>query len=200
MRFLVDSIGLLAASIALAGCSSATPRLAGLEEVPKHLHLDGLAPVELQVDLPNFHRISNTVYRGAQPRAEGLRELNEMGVKTIVNLREIRQDTDEIESYGFAYHHLPTQPWSVDERTIIAFLKKVTDKNAQPVFVHCHHGADRTGALCAAYRIVVDDWSKEAAIREMTLGGYGYHPIWFNLILTIESLNVERIRAAIATG
>ncbi len=170
-----------------------------LGDIPNHLHLDGLAPIELQGDLPNFHRISDCVYRGAQPRAEGLHELNELGIKTIVNLRDFRQDLDEIESYGFAYHHLPIQPWELNEETIVTFLRKVTDENAQPVFVHCHHGADRTGALCAAYRIIVEDWSKEAAINEMTLGGFGYHPIWFNLVLTIDQLDVERIRAMLAS-
>ena len=37
--------------------------------------------------LKNFAKISNALYRGAQPGAEGFRTLKDMGVKTIVNLR-----------------------------------------------------------------------------------------------------------------
>lgn len=39
------------------------------------------------------------------------------------------------------------------------------------------HGSDRTGTMCALYRIAVQGWSKEDAIREMTAGGFGFHRI-----------------------
>ena len=64
-----------------------------------------------------------------------------------------------------------------------------------PVFVHCLHGADRTGTMCAAYRVVVDGWTKQQAIDEMTKGGYGFHPVWANLPKFIENLDVEKIKA-----
>ena len=49
------------------------------------------------------------------------------------------------------------------------------------VLVHCQHGADRTGTMCALYRILRQDWKVEDAITEMKDGGYGYHSIWFHL-------------------
>ena len=81
------------------------------------------------------------------------------------------------------------------EEDIVRFLRIVTDKNRQPVFVHCLHGADRTGTMCAAYRVVVDGWTKQQAIDEMTKGGYGFHPVWTNLPKLIENLDVEKIKA-----
>ena len=42
-------------------------------------------------------------------------------------------------------------------------------------------GADRTGTMCALYRILRQDWKVEDAIAEMKDGGYGYHSIWFHL-------------------
>ena len=196
-RIIWFNLLLLVAAGASVGCASNCADSFDLSKVPNHLHLDGITLVELEGDLPNFHQISETVYPGAQPRQQGLRELRELGIKTIVNLRDVQQDADAIESFGFAYHHFPTQPWEIDEDAIITFLKEVTDESAQPVFIHCHHGSDRTGVLCAAYRVVVQDWSKQDAIEEMTVGGFGYHPIWFNLVFTIENLDVERVRSAI---
>ncbi|MHC4213170.1 MAG: hypothetical protein ACYSWP_07365 [Planctomycetota bacterium] len=35
----------------------------------------------------NFHKVSDQLYRGAQPTAEGMVKLKNMGVKTIVSLR-----------------------------------------------------------------------------------------------------------------
>ena len=77
---------------------------------------------------------------------------------------------------------------------IEAFLKIVSDKKNAPVFVHCQYGADRTGTMCAIYRIVILGWPKEEAIREMKEGGFGYHPIWKKLLKYIRALDVDRIK------
>ena len=49
--------------------------------------------------------------------------------------------------------------------------------------------------MTAIYRIVVQDWSKADAIAEMRQGGFGYHPIWSNLIRYIENLDVTEWKA-----
>ena len=61
--------------------------------------------------------------------------------------------------------------------------------------MHCQHGADRTGAMSALYRIAVQGWSKEEAIREMVHGGFNYHEIWINRPRWIRELDIGRIRA-----
>ena len=66
--------------------------------------------------------------------------------------------------------------------------------NPPPVLVHCQHGADRTGTMCAVYRIAVDGWTKKEAIREMRDGGFNFHEVWQNLPRWIEDLDVESIR------
>ncbi|MCK5172282.1 MAG: dual specificity protein phosphatase family protein [Planctomycetes bacterium] len=62
-----------------------------------------------------------------------------------------------------------------------------------PVFVHCRHGADRTGTACAVYRIAVEGWSKAEAIEEMTKGGFDFHGIYKNLVDYIEELDMDKI-------
>lgn len=88
------------------------------------------------------------------------------------------------------------KPWHPEDKEAVRFLKTVTDKSKTPVFVHCQRGADRTGVMCAIYRIVVQDWSKQQAIEEMTKGGFGFHTAWVNLIEYIKDLDIEKIKQA----
>jgi protein tyrosine/serine phosphatase len=150
--------------------------------------------VEAGPNLPNLHRVTPSLYRGAQPEDEGFGELKALGIKTVVNLRSMHSDRSETEAHGLGYVHLAEQAWAAEDEETLAFLKVALDPERQPIFVHCQHGADRTGTSVAAYRIVVQGWSKRDAIREMTNGGFGYHSIWTNLIRYVENLDVEKMR------
>jgi protein tyrosine phosphatase (PTP) superfamily phosphohydrolase (DUF442 family) len=145
--------------------------------------------------LPNLHKVNDGLYRGAQPTADGIRELEKLGVKTIVNLRSSHSDKEILGNARLAYATIPMSAWDVREEDIIRFLQIVTDEKRQPVFVHCQHGADRTGVMCAAYRVVVEGWTKQQAIDEMAQGGFGFHPIWKSLPKLIQSLDVEKTKA-----
>ena len=144
--------------------------------------------------LPNFYKVSDELYRGAQPTAEGMKQLEKLGVKTVVNLRALHSDRDELKSTDLSYVHIGMTAWCVSDNDVIRFLRVVTDPNRTPAFVHCEHGSDRTGAMCASYRIVVQGWSKEEAIKEMTKGGYGFNRFWQNLPKFICKLNVQKIK------
>ena len=150
-------------------------------------------PIE-KPGLPNLHRVAPGLYRGAQPTAQGMAELKKMGVKTVVNLRSFHSDRDEIGDTGLAYEHIYMKAWHAETKEIVRFLQIATDKGRTPVFFHCKHGADRTGTMCAVYRIAVCGWSKDEAIAEMTQGGFGYHTVWTNLIKFIRKLDVEDVK------
>ncbi|MHC4690923.1 MAG: hypothetical protein ACYS5F_15040, partial [Planctomycetota bacterium] len=49
----------------------------------------------------------------------------------------------------------------------------------------------------AIYRIFVQGWDKEEAIKEMTNGGFGFHSVWWNLVNYLKELEVEKIRVAL---
>ena len=68
-----------------------------------------------------------------------------------------------------------------------------------PVLVHCHHGADRTGLICALWRILYESWSRQAAIDELIEGGYGFHPIWFNIPRYLREVNLIDLRDRIGS-
>ena len=150
-------------------------------------------PVKL-AGAPNLHKVTDNLYRSAQPSAEGVRNLKDLGVKTIISLRAFHSDRDEIGDTGLGYEHLFMKTWSPEREDVIRFLKTAIDSSRQPVLVHCQHGADRTGSMLAVYRVVVEGWSMKAAAQEMTEGGYGFHEVWVNLIPWLNSLDMESIR------
>jgi protein tyrosine phosphatase (PTP) superfamily phosphohydrolase (DUF442 family) len=145
--------------------------------------------------VPNLHKVSDDAYRGAQPTAEGMQQLEKLGVRTIINLRSFHSDRDEIGETGLGYEHIYMKTWHPEDEEVARFLKIVTDPNRTPVFVHCRRGADRTGTMCAVYRIAVQGWSKDEAIEEMTKGGFGFYSGWRNLVEYIRSLDVDEMKA-----
>ena len=144
--------------------------------------------------VPNLYKVSDALYRSAQPSAEGMNNLKTIGIETVVNLRSFHSDREEIADTGLAYEHIYMKAWHPEEKEAVRFLQIVTNPRRVPVIVHCEYGADRTGAMCALYRVAVQGWSREEAIEEMVHGGFGFHGAWGNLIRWINALDVERIR------
>lgn len=145
--------------------------------------------------LPNLHKVSDDLYRGAQPAAEGIERLKALGVKTIINLRSSdTADKDLPMLSGIAYERIPMTAWRPNDPDVVRFLQIVTDESRLPAFVHCRRGADRTGMMVAIYRIAVQDWDKEQAITEMTQGGFRFNSGWQNLVQYIRDLDIEAIK------
>ena len=150
-------------------------------------------PVELR-GVPNLFKVHDSLYRSAQPTAEGMSNLKNIGIVTVINLRSFHSDRVEIGDTGLAYEHIYMKAWHPERKEAVRFLQIVTDPKRAPVLVHCQHGADRTGIMTAFYRIAVQRWSKEEAIREMTTGNFGFNEVWTNLPDWIRELDVESIR------
>jgi protein tyrosine phosphatase (PTP) superfamily phosphohydrolase (DUF442 family) len=150
-------------------------------------------PVELQ-GVPNLHKVSDSLYRSGQPTAEGMRNLKELGVVTVVNLRSFHSDRDELGTTGLAYEHITMKAWHPERKEAVRFLQIVADAKQSPVLVHCMHGSDRTGAMVAVYRIAIEGWTKEDAIEEMRKGGFGFNETWVNLPAWIRDLDVDSLR------
>ena len=150
-------------------------------------------PVVLE-GVPNLHRINDRLYRSAQPTAEGMANLKELGIKTIVSLRSFHSDRDEIWNTGLEYEDIFMKAWHPEREDVVRFLRLASDPERTPILVHCQHGADRTGVMSAIYRVAVQGWSKEEAIREMVQGGFNYHEAWINIPPWIRKLDIEKVR------
>lgn len=144
--------------------------------------------------VPNLHKVSETLYRSAQPKAEGMVNLKAYGIKTIINLRSFNSDRKEIGDTGLGYEHIFMKAWHPEVKEAVMFLKIVKDPKRAPVLVHCQHGADRTGIMCAIYRVAVQGWTKAEALKELKEGGFGFHEVWKNLPPWFEKLDIEAIK------
>ncbi len=119
----------------------------------------------------NFDQVDAHVYRGAQPTEEGFRYLAKIGVKTIIDLREAdgrsTAEARSVAANGMRYVNVPmtglTPPTEAEITKILGILE---DGANGPVFVHCKRGADRTGAVIAAYHIFHDKWDNTRALKD----------------------------------
>jgi tyrosine-protein phosphatase SIW14 len=132
----------------------------------------------------NAGKISETLYRGAQPREVGLSELKILGITTIVDLRgedreKIAWERKRAESLGMRFVNIPVSGWSppTDEQ-VVQFLSLFRGDPGKKIFVHCRFGDDRTGVFTAVYRMAIEKWSAEQAMNEMYFFGFNgfWHP------------------------
>ncbi|HCE45008.1 MAG TPA: protein-tyrosine-phosphatase [Lentisphaeria bacterium] len=151
--------------------------------------------VPMQLDgVPNLHMITGTLYRSAQPTGEGMKNLGKLGIKTVINLRAFHSDKDEIKGTDILNERLNVKTWHIEDEDVVKFLQIVRKKENGPFLVHCQHGADRTGVMSCMFRIIEEGWSKDDAIKEMTEGGYGFHPVWKNIIDYVNNADIAKIR------
>ena len=116
--------------------------------------------------LGNFAQISAHLFRGEQPTKEGVAALKKMEVRTIISLRSYHSDRRVLKGSGLQYVHLRCKAWQPNDTFIAQFIKLLRESAHRPVFVHCQHGADRTGMMVAAYRIIEQGWNVADAARE----------------------------------
>ena len=133
----------------------------------------GLAAAE-PIGVPNFHQVSDRIFRGAQPTVEGFQALAKMGIKTIVDLRreasQARAEQQVVEALGMKFLSVPMQMGAPTDQQISRVIEEL-NSNAGPVFVHCHGGRDRTGTVIACYRKTHDAWDSQKALDEANLDG-----------------------------
>ena len=147
-------------------------------------------------DLPNLHRITSKFYRSGQPTAQGIITASKAyGIRTIVSLND---KPDESTLTGLKLVHVPMSAFKTadeDDPQLARSLAAIQRGLARgPTLVHCQHGKDRTGGIVAVWRILYQGWSKEAAIREMNEGGFGYSNWLFSNARHIRSLDIEKLR------
>jgi protein tyrosine/serine phosphatase len=190
--------GITLAAFILIGTLPCTPAHAGETNAPAPSRPATWAVKLDRPGLMNFYQLNTNFYRGAQPSADGVQQLKSLGVRTDVDLRAFHSDTQLVAGSGLKQARLHMRPWHAEDEDVIAFLKIAMNTNNLPLFVHCKRGADRTGMVCAMYRIVVCGWTKEQALDEMKNGGFDFWPGWKNIVRYIEQVDVDRIRREVA--
>lgn len=148
--------------------------------------------------LDNLYRVSEKLYRSAQPMQGGLVSAQTLGIRTVLSLQIVDFDSglDETAELSLSLVHVPMMPSSVTDEDVLKALRAIQASDG-PVLVHCLHGADRTGTVVAMYRVVFQNWSKDRAIDEMTNGGFGYHVEYASLVELIRRADIAAYRQAL---
>ena len=148
----------------------------------------------------NLHRISPMLYRSEQPTALGMKNLEKLGIRTVINLRAFNDDEDEVKGTTLRTERVKILTWRIDDQHVIEVMRMLKRTENGPFLIHCQHGADRTGVMSAMYRVLEQGWTPEDALKELIDGGYGYHAMWKNIVRYVKSVDVAKLREAVASG
>lgn len=137
--------------------------------------------------IENGYKVDDSVWRGAQPADSAWPLLAAAGVKLVVDLNstgDAIQQQAKLAQLAGIQHFFPAS-WSgilppSQERVDSAI--QIIRSYPGPAFIHCLHGSDRTGTLCAIWRMFHDRWDFDDAMAEAftSLGLQGMHEFWFS--------------------
>ena len=152
--------------------------------------------------VPNLYRMAPNLYRSAQPTAEGFRNLQKLGVRSVISTRQTVNDAPLAVGTDLDLTRIPMKTRHVAEKSgakVVAALQALEAALLRgPVLVHCHHGADRTGLIAALYRMIHQSWTRDEALLELHEGGFGFHPMWGNIPKYLQGVDLADLRERIA--
>lgn len=134
-------------------------------------------PLAPESGIPRFAEIHPGLARGGEPTEKGLRYLHQNGYRTVVSFLADAAESASVVNSGMKWVHIPIRSsfFGSDIPTseqVDQFLTVAGDSTLYPMFIHCHAGKDRTGAMSAIYRVQACGWSKQDALDEMS--GFGF--------------------------
>jgi len=168
----------LFASVAL-GCAFAMLG-SGCVYFSKHT-VEGACSNDLGSPIRNFCVVTpGVLWRGERPSKKDASWLLQHGVGTVVNLEVVLDDHIAFEDAAVSsdltrtvdyfqirdFEPVHALNWSLLDDHVARFLAVVSN-SPKPVYVHCLDGIDRTSVLIAAYRMLIEGYSREKALEEM---------------------------------
>jgi tyrosine-protein phosphatase SIW14 len=142
----------------------------------------------------NLYRVEPDLFRSAQPTVAGFREIAALGVKSVLDVAGGEGDAPIARGTELKLFQVPMSAFGLRDDRVLEALRILADPVNRPLVIHCQHGADRTGAIVALYRVVIQGWSKADAVREMDEGGFHHSSLWRNLDDYVLKANVEALR------
>lgn len=148
----------------------------------------------------NLHQMTPTLYRSGLPDSNAAPLLEKLKIGTVINFLP-ESDADWLKSPDIRQVQLTYRTNHVDDSDVLAALRAIQEAETNgPVLMHCKHGSDRTGLMAAMYRVVIQGWSKEDALNEMTLGGFGTSNGFKDGVRYMMRADVDKLRTALANG
>jgi protein tyrosine/serine phosphatase len=127
-------------------------------------------PAFSNIKIRNFGQMDQRFYRGAQPNEQDYKDLQGLGIKTVIDLRSDSESYEkrDVEALGMRYINIPMSDSDYPKaEQIDQFLKLVDNPSTGKFFVHCAGGRHRTGVMGAVYRFNHYHWSFDQVYAEM---------------------------------
>ena len=116
---------------------------ASAQKAAPERHLDWATPMP---HVSNLHQVTPVLYRSAMLDRADVKQLQALGVKTVISLRSFHSDTEVLKDSGIRTVRIPINTWAIRDRHVIEAMRSIRAAEAHgPVLLHCLHGADRTG-------------------------------------------------------
>ena len=131
------------------------------------------------VKIKNFGQMDERFFRGGQPREEDYKQLQALGISTVIDLTDDPKAYEKttVESLGMHYVNIPMSDTKYPESAQIdQFLKLTSDPKTGKFFVHCAGGRHRTGVMGAVYRFNNYHWNYDQVYNEMKK--YDFYTRW----------------------
>ena len=122
------------------------------------------------IKISNFGQMDERFYRGAQPKESDYQALADLGIKTMIDLRDdpTSYEKSGAEAVGMQYVNIPMSDKDLpSDSQIDQFLKLVNNPETGKFYVHCAGGRHRTGVMGAVYRYNFYNWNYDQAYAEM---------------------------------
>lgn len=126
----------------------------------------------------NSHQLSHQMWRTYQPSPKNLRDWAARGIKTVINLRGLRNAVPQPGFYWLEKDHVAAngmtlvdfRAWSREapRPEFIIGLNDIFHEITYPAIMHCKSGADRAGIASALYLFLKERRPLDEALQQLT--------------------------------
>ncbi len=135
--------------------------------------------------IPNLLQVTDQIYRGGRPLNNDLSVLKtDKEIKMVIDLEDkqsvVQQEKKTASDLNLKFISSPMNAMArPNNQQVDQLLALLQDPKNFPIFIHCHHGEDRSGMIIGLYRVEVQGWTPAAAYKEML--DDGFHPVLYAL-------------------
>lgn len=137
-------------------------------------------------------RVTDTLWRG--PRPNNLEDLEQLGFQCIISLEsgiyelfhsdKLEFEEQHPEDFKMASYFCPMSDFTPPKYSkVVGVFDILQYQMPKKTYLHCKAGVDRTGFVCAAYRMKVQGWSFDQAVNEYRQMGRHKRFFWWDWFL-----------------
>lgn len=119
------------------------------------------------------YRLSDRMWRAAQPAPFQLRQVRDMGIRTVINLRGARDcgsyvlEREACDRLGLTLVDFPVNSRAAPKKEYLRGAVELFRAVEYPAVMHCKSGADRAGLMSTLYLFAHEGRPLDEAMRQL---------------------------------